>query len=81
MLISWFLDILFFNSIPSFLYSIIPIVKISLPFQPPDQGVHLGGQIGNHDDQKDQQKRIGVDNPQDIHNLPPFLENCSWIIA
>jgi hypothetical protein len=37
----------------SFHHSTIPIAKMLFSFQPPDQRVHLGGKIGNHDDQKD----------------------------
>jgi hypothetical protein len=36
---------------------------ILFPLQPPDYPIHLRSEVGNHNDQKDQQERIGVDNP------------------
>jgi hypothetical protein len=60
------------NTPPSFHYPIIPVAKMSFPFQPPNQYIHLSCEIRNHDDEKHQKKRIRIDDPQNIHFSPPL---------
>ena len=50
----------------------LPLPVSSFPSQKPDDRVHLVDQIEDHDDQKDQEKRIGVNHPCDVHTLTPL---------
>jgi hypothetical protein len=62
-----------FNNIPLFHYPIVPLFYSLFPSEPPHQRVHLRGEIRNHDDQNHQQKRIRIDDPQDIHRASPLV--------
>jgi len=55
------LNIFFLN--PIFHYSIILVAKMSFSFQPPYQSIHLCGEVGDHNNQKNQQKSICIDDP------------------
>lgn len=48
-------------------------MRVSFPFYPPDQYIHLSCKIRNHDDEKHQKKSVRIDDPQNIHLLPPFI--------
>jgi hypothetical protein len=63
----------FLNTTPSFHYSIIAAAQMSFPFQPPNQHIYLNCKIRNHDDEKHQKKSIRIDDPQNIHLPPPFI--------